>query len=85
MRSDQDIIDNMVKAGMLVTNGQDRYDIAPAFASQLYGQNRTRFIQWCCLTYLKGIAPKQASRSELLVVAKVVGTFVELPTREVAS
>jgi hypothetical protein len=85
MRSDHDIVDLMVKAGMLVTNGQDQYDIAPAFASRLYGRSRTGFIQWCCLTYLKGIAPEQAPESELLLVAKIVGGFIEPPAREVAS
>jgi hypothetical protein len=85
MRSDHDIVDLMVKAGMLVTNGRDQYDIAPAFASRLYGRSRTGFMQWCVLTYMKGISPEQASRDELLKVAKIVGAFVEPPAREVAS
>jgi hypothetical protein len=85
MRSDHDIVDLMVKAGMLVTNGQDQYDIAPAFASRLYGRSRTGFVQECCLTYLMGIRPEQATQSELLKVAKIAGTFVEVPAREVAS
>jgi hypothetical protein len=85
MRSDHDIVDNMVKAGMLVTNGKDQYDIAPAFASRIYGRSRTGFVQQCCLTYLMGIRPEPAARSELLKVAKIVGTFIEPPAREVAS
>lgn len=78
MPTDREIIDNMVKAGMLVTDGAGKYDVDPSFAVTLRGLSRQRFVQRCILIYLRS-GTKVGTSEELLQVSKIVATFVPIP------